>query len=319
MWQKWIGSLLDFNRKERRGLLFLLVLIISLWLVPIFFSEKKPKISASELEMLQLKKTEAASAEQNFYRGNRPSSISKRTNRGGREEFNPANSKPFFFNPNTASDQDWKNLGIPDRNIQTIRNYLSKGGKFRKPDDLARIYGFPPAAYELLMPYVSIPKPDTTRFQQGHGSDLTRQNNIRRFIPRKPIIVPVNAADSAAWESLPGIGPKLALRIINFRSKLGGFHTIEQVGETFGLPDSTFEAVRPFLILDSLSGPSVLNLNNCTPEALQSHPYLSYRQAKAIIAYRQQHGPFIKKEDVLRVALVTEEIYSRLAPYLTVN
>lgn len=319
MGQKWIGSLLDFNHKERRGLLFLLVLIISIWLVPFFFSEKKPEISASELEMLQLKKTESASAEQNFYPGNRPSSFSKRTNRGRREEFNSANSKPFLFNPNTASDQDWKNLGIPDRNIQTIRNYLSKGGKFRKPDDLARIYGFPPAAYELLMPYVSIPKPESARFQHGYASDFSEQNNIRRFIPRKPNTVSVNAADSAAWESLPGIGPKLALRIINFRSKLGGFHAIEQVGETFGLSDSTFKAIRPFLVLDSLSGPSVLNLNKCTPEALQSHPYLTYKQAKAIIAYRQQHGPFIKTEDILRVALVTEEIYSRLAPYLTVN
>ena len=318
MWQKWIGSSLDFNRKERRGVIFLLVLIISIWLIPAFFSEKQPELSSSELQMLQLKKTDDVSVEKNSFPANRSSSFPNRTNRGARVEFDPAHSKPFFFNPNTANDQDWKNLGIPARNIQTIRNYLSKGGKFRKPDDLARIYGFPPSAYQMLKPYVRIPDPETGRFRQEDAADFSKQHYSRRFVPRKPLVVPVNAADSAAWESLPGIGPKLALRIIHFRTKLGGFHTIDQVGETFGLPDSTFQAVRPFLILDSVTGPPVLNLNICTPEELQSHPYLSYRQAKAIIAYRQQHGPFIKKEDILRVALVTNEIYARLEPYLVV-
>ncbi len=316
MWQKWIGSFLDFNRKERHGLLFLLVLISSLWLVPYIFSEEPPVISDAELEMLHIKKDEDANDEQRPQRVNRIASLSKRTYPHSREAFNPANSKPFTFNPNTASDQDWKNLGLPTRNIQTIRNYLSKGGKFRKPDDLARIYGFPPSAFQLLKPYVRIPDPESNNHQQWKTDTMSRQKYDRRFIPRKPDKVPVNAADSTAWESLPGIGPKLAVRIIHFRTKLGGFHTIDQVGETFGLPDSTFQAVRPFLILDPVIGPPVLNLNICTPEELQAHPYLSYRQAKAIIAYRQQHGPFIKKEDILRVALVTEEVYTRLAPYL---
>ena len=44
--------------------------------------------------------------------------------------------------------------------------------------------------------------------------------------------VDINTADTTAFISLPGIGSKLAARIVNFRDKLGGFYSIDQVGET---------------------------------------------------------------------------------------
>jgi DNA uptake protein ComE-like DNA-binding protein len=41
--------------------------------------------------------------------------------------------------------------------------------------------------------------------------------------------VDINSADTSAFIALPGIGSKLAARIVNFRDKLGGFYSIEQV------------------------------------------------------------------------------------------
>ena len=47
----------------------------------------------------------------------------------------------FYFDPNTLSKDGWQKLGIRDKTIKTIQNYLSKGGHFRKPEDLQRVYG----------------------------------------------------------------------------------------------------------------------------------------------------------------------------------
>ena len=60
-------------------------------------------------------------------------------------------------------------------------------------------------------------------------------------------MVNINTADTSAFIALPGIGNKLALRIVNFRDKLGGFYSIDQIGETYGLPDSVFRKIKPIL------------------------------------------------------------------------
>ena len=66
-------------------------------------------------------------------------------------------------------------------------------------------------------------------------------------------IIDVNTADTTAFISLPGIGSKLAARIITFREKLSGFYSVEQIGETYGLPDSTFQKIKQYLKLDNAS------------------------------------------------------------------
>ncbi len=126
----------------------------------------------------------------------------------------------------------------------------------------------------------------------------------------------INQSDSAAWEALPGIGPKLAARILSYRSKLGGFHSIEQVGETFGLPDSVFTRIRPFLVADAQNMPAKLDLNHASLEELQAHPYISFQLAKVIVAYRKQHGPFSHKSDLQKIALITPDLFIKLEPYI---
>ena len=64
----------------------------------------------------------------------------------------------------------------------------------------------------------------------------------------------VNSADTTALIDLPGIGSKLALRIINFREKLGGFYAIEQLKETYGLPDPAFFPILKYQLPPGLTG-----------------------------------------------------------------
>ena len=101
----------------------------------------------------------------------------------------------------------------------------------------------------------------------------------------------INLADSAVWSRLPGISFRLACRIIHFRDRLGGFYSIDQVKETFGLPDSTFQLIRPFLRCGEM-GVQKINLNIADLEVLQAHPYIRWKLAKEIIQYRAQHGGF---------------------------
>jgi competence protein ComEA len=101
---------------------------------------------------------------------------------------------------------------------------------------------------------------------------------------------------------------------------LGGFYRVEQVAETWGLPDSTFRKIRPYLILNGGSEAiRKFNLNTVTKEELKGHPYLRWNLVNTLIEYRARHGAFTSVEDLKKVMIVTDSVFERIAPYFTIR
>ncbi len=222
----------------------------------------------------------------------------------------------FYFDPNTTTGPEWKRLGLRDKTIKTIENYRNKGGRFYKPEDLQRIYGFHDDEYERLKPYIKIESNSSKPNQELVSSKDEIQPS--KIYAARYSIIDVNAADTTAFISLPGIGSKLAARIVTFREKLGGFYSVEQIGETYGLPDSTFQNIKQWLKLDNASVKKI-NINTATVDEMKSHPYIKYNLANPIVAYRNEHGSFSKVEDIKKVMVVTDEIYKEVVPYLSLQ
>jgi competence ComEA-like helix-hairpin-helix protein len=225
----------------------------------------------------------------------------------------------FYFDPNTISDEGWKKLGLRDKTITTIQNYLNKGGHFYKPEDLQKIYGLRKDEYERLSPYIRIETATAVKSTEAVVTpESQNENQAGKSFTSRYSVIDINEADTSAFISLPGIGSKLAARIINFREKLGGFYSVDQVAETYGLPDSTFQKVKQWLKLDNISVKKI-NINTATVDQLKAHPYIKYSIANPIVAYRTEHGPFTKVEDIKKVMVVTGEIYKKIAPYLIIE
>jgi len=220
--------------------------------------------------------------------------------------------KLFYFDPNTITAADWQRLGVRDKTIGTIEKYLAKGGHFYKPEDMGKIWGLHPDEVQRLLPYVQIAAKENAYPQKNYEAKSYEPS--RKSFP----IIDINTADTTALIALPGIGSKLAQRIIAFREKLGGFYAVAQLAETFGLPDSTFQKIKPRLMVDAALIKQV-NINTATLEEMKSHPYIRYTIANAIVQYRTQHGHFATIADVKKIMIVTEELFTKAAPYLTVE
>ena len=312
-WKESVGAYFRFSRKERVAVLVLSGLILGVFVLPSFFARSGPaipeKLDQSWADSLR-EMTRVPDE------GRQPDNDRSFTDYA--MDRVPANSvpAPFYFDPNELSPEGWKKLGIREKTIQTIRNYLSRGGRFRKPEDLGRIYGLPPRDLERLLPFVRIPgasDPAPAAQVTGNGIPYPKPAAGRTYKT-----VDINRADTTAFIDLPGIGSKLAARIVNFRDKLGGFYAVEQVAETFGLPDSTFQRIRPLLT----AGAGVfrrIDLNTATLDELKAHPYIRWNLARPIIAYREQHGSFRTTGDLRQVMAVTEEQFLKLEPYLYVK
>ena len=223
----------------------------------------------------------------------------------------------FYFDPNSLSKNGWQKLGLRDKTIGIIQNYLAKGGHFKKPEDLQRIYGLHKDDYDRLVPYVKIETQSAENKNNAFsGTRKFSENKVDSWNALRYASIDINAADTADFINLPGIGSKLATRIVNFREKLGGFYTIEQVRETFGLPDSTFQKVKQYLKLEN-SSIRKININTANIDELKAHPYIRYNIANPIVAYRNEHGSFSSIEDLKKIMIITDEVYQKIAPYLT--
>jgi competence ComEA-like helix-hairpin-helix protein len=220
----------------------------------------------------------------------------------------------FSFNPNTITAEEWKRLGLRDKTIQTILKYRSKGGRFYKPEDLQRIYGLHTDEYERLAPYIQIEAKTKAVVQPTFVS--TEIKTERKEY--SAVVVDINNADTATWKQLKGIGSAYARRIVNFRTKLGGFVSVEQVAETYGLPDSVFQKVKEQLRFNN-SSIHQIDINTSTVDQLNAHPYIGYSVANAIVQYRKEHGLFSAVHDLQKIGAIDASLYRKISPYLTVK
>jgi competence ComEA-like helix-hairpin-helix protein len=308
-------SYLYFTKKERRGSLLLLLVVVLVSLTPFFYSLLNPKIMSTSHEFdedVAALKPRKAVAKKNqssktteddsFQPYDGPSPVA----------YSPDAGTLFKFDPNTLSPEGWKALGLRDKTISTILNYRSKGGRFREAADIKKIWGLFPDEAERLMPYVEIEKS-----AQSYDHSKAAGAYKAKEPPKDLSPISINGSDTAAWIALPGIGGTLSQRIVKFRDKLGGFYSVDQVAETFGLPDSTFRQIKPLLIL--AGEVKKININNATLEELKNHPYIKHPVANALIEYKVQHGDYKSVEDIKKIMIITEELFAKVSPYLKVE
>ena len=308
----------NFTRKERNGTIILLMVVLLLtaipFVYPLVFKEKVIHATDIQHELATLKTTQTDSTKK-YYRKNFDEGNSGKYYQSSEKKYPDDRIKRelFYFDPNTISAAEWKKLGVRDKTINTIQNFITKGGKFRQPEDIKKIWGLHEDEVQRLMPFVKIAATVST-FEPGKQTTVFNKYESKRFFEK----VDINLADTNALIRLPGIGSKLSTRIISFREKLGGFYSIEQVAETFGLPDSVFQKIRPSLFLKEKKI-RLININTASLDELKQHPYIRYNLANLLVQYRTQHGNFSTINDIKKIMTVTEELYNKLAPYLTIE
>ncbi len=300
----------SFTKSERNGVLILLgiffILIIIPFLIVSFYHNSKPDFSQFEKDIstfqLKLKeniKESTYKPKESFNFNNIDESVAK------------SKLNPFLFNPNDLQEVKWKELGLTDKQIKTIKNYESKGGKFYKPEDLKKIYGISESEYNILAPFIVIPENKIE-----NKTDVAENKN---YVPKDDnIIVDINIADTTEFMKLRGIGPAFAKNIIKYRERLGGYVKKEQIKEVWGIDSLKYNAIAKNLIVKPYNIQKI-NINDAGVNDFKKHPYIDLFVAKAIVNYRDKHGKYAKVEDIKKSALVYDALYNKIAPYLTVK
>ncbi len=291
-----LRDFLTFSSLERKGTLILIIMILVITGFNFYFSRQKPDEDPALEERYQ---KELLAFEQQLNR------VGDSADTGQEEVRESLAVVPelFYFDPNEASAADLRRLGLNDRVIRTLLNYRKQGGHFYGKDDLKKIYGLSQADYSRLLPWIKIRGAKDDRFTDVKE---TRYNTLN-----------MNLADSSDFESLPGIGPVLARRIVRYRSLLGGYYETRQLREVYGLSDSLYQLVVTCMIADT-GLIRKIDLNAAQESDLARHPYIGKHYARGIIFYRSSVGKIRSLQELKANGLLPAENYEKLKKYLSI-
>ncbi len=198
-----------------------------------------------------------------------------------REKASPRRIETFRFNPNTVSAEDLMRLGFSEKQAQSILHYREKGGRFRRPADFGKSYVVADSVFERLKPFIDIPRID------------------------------INKADSAAFETLPGIGPYFASKMVSYRTSLGGYSHPEQLLEIYHFDREKYDGLKDLI---TCSRPEPYPLWTLPERDLARHPYISKDEARSIVLFRTHQPPESwTVEGLHKAGVLSEEHYGKLA------
>lgn len=318
--RKITSDLLGFNRRERRATYTLAMILAFLLLLRLFIPGKR---AADDIFVIPY------SAE-----------VHRQEVSGGKQ------AVLFSFDPNTAGAETLVQLGFTERQAATLINYRKAGARFRKPSDIYRVYGLDTVFAARLVPWIDIVPEVTRRVSERkvppevsavyaeektspegtsrasekvrtRSQGWTSKANGEMNSPGKAVaVIDLNGCSAADLEQLPGIGEVLSARIVKYRDLLGGFISVSQLSEVYGLDSSAVEKITGRLSV-STDGIRSFRLDTCSWGQMARHPYLGPEAARAIMKYRSLMGVGFEVDDLVLQKVLSSEQAARITPYVT--
>ena len=221
----------------------------------------------------------------------------------------------FTFDPNTIDSANAILLGIPVKQVNTLIHYREKGGRFYKKEDILKLYGLDPVIAHQLIPFIEL-KPTENLSKWGRyttndkGNNYTsnyddahkyktnnyKENNYGPWLKMKKAAVSwtidVNEADANEWHNKTKLPMNIVHQIINYKNHLGGFTHPLQLKKVYGLADTTFQNLRPHLLVQKNFKP-LLNSSNMNFSQWKSLGIFEDQQIFEILKLRKQQSGHI--------------------------
>lgn len=235
--KKLIKDYFSFSRQDRNAVLLLGTIVTSLLVYSTYFrAESVPE----EVPITQTIKSEQS-----------------RQSKETRQEVSLDSLVIQAFDPNTLDQEKAVAMGLSAKLGKTIENYLNKGGKFYKKEDLKKIYGLKEQDYDRLAPFIKLP-------EKGNYKDKYRKNTSGKSYLKKEkqqatfeentveqiVLSPFNPNELTQEKAIQlGLSPKVGKTIEKYLSKGGKFYKTEDLQKIYGLKQADYERLAPFVEL----------------------------------------------------------------------
>ena len=287
---KSIKSHFVFTRSQQNGI-FLLVCIIIILQAFYYFSDFTNDVSAEGLSPEELERFQAQIDSIKLARAEADS------------------VRIYPFNPNYITDFKGYALGMSVEEIDKLHQFRDEDKWINSAIDFQKVTGVSDSLLASISPYFKFP---------DWVIEAEKKKAKRREVA--PIFISdLNTAKAEELQKIDGIGDVLASRIVNYRTKIGGFRSEIQLKDIYGLSYETREKLqRQFRVIESENF-RLININKAKVLDLVEVPYIKYELAREIIDFRQLHEKIESFEELSKIESFPSDKIDRIQLYLSLN
>ncbi len=276
-----------FNAQERSGIFFLLLAILALFCAHIALKQY------------------AVPRKSNFALDN-----AMQSSLDSLKELQLTNTAIIHpFNPNYISDYKGYTLGLSAATLDKLHRFRAGNNYVNSAKEFQDVTGISDSLLKKIAPYFEFPE---WVAQKKQGNNPTRRNKKAAEI----VVKDLNKATAADLREVPGIGDKLSARIIKFRDRLGGFYTIDQLEDVYGLAPRVAQDAKRYFQVSSLPTNQKININTASAEEIARLIYIPYSLAEEIVIYRSMNGGITAFKELAKIEGFPEDKIDRIALYL---
>ncbi len=222
------------------------------------------------------------------------------------------NYKPkiYPFNPNFITDFKGYKLGMSVAEIDRLLAYRKQNKFVNSAAEFQAVTKVSDSLLNTISPYFKFP--DWVKNKKEKESTYAKTGFSVKEIKA---ILDINQATKEDLMKIYGIGDKISDRILEQKVKLGGFVSMEQLQDIWGLQPEVIEKLKTSFVVKTTSNLKKININNASVKELSSFPFFRYALAKEIVIYRSMHGD-IQIDDLSKIKGFPVDKINIIALYL---
>jgi len=284
-----LKSYFQFSKAQRSGIFMLLSICVFLQLAFYFIDSSSEDIQSNEAQEWLSLQTQIDSIKQI------------------QQEARP---KIFPFNPNFITDFKGYKLGMSVAEIDRLLAYRKTNKYVNSVSEFQQVTKVSDSLLHVITPYFKFPDWVTHKKEFHSYSKIPFDKKV------KIIVLDINEAKPEDLIKVYGIGEALSARILKEKEKFGGFVSMEQMKDIWGLSPEVIERLKKQFKVFSLVKVKKIAINDVSIKELTQFPYFRYALAKAIVTYRSMNGNLKSAEDLLKINGFPIEKVNIIALYL---
>ena len=278
-----------FSRSQRLGLLALFIVVIAFQAV-YYFSDFSPEVQNSESQQWISLQTTVDSL------------------KDAKKKEVP---KIYPFNPNFITDFKGYKLGMSVAEIDRLLAFRKTNKYVNSAREFQQVTKVSDSLLSVISPYFKFPDWVTKRNASGFSG-----HKFEKFKKEKLPVIDINLATKEELKKVYGIGDGLSERILKEKEKLGGFVSMEQMADIWGLSPEVIEKLNESFKIGIQPNVKKINVNNASVKELAQFPFFRYALAKSIVTYRSMNGEIANSEDLTKISGFPVDKVKIIALYL---
>ncbi len=279
-----------FNKQERSGIFFLLLVIVVLQVCLLVYKSYPAQGNSKYFKIDSLQQATVT--------------------RLKREALVKDSVKWYPFNPNFISDYKGYTLGMSPAEIDRLHAFRKTGSYVNSAEEFQAVTEVSDSLLRTVAPYFKFPDWTEKRGTKVANAKAKNQQVVAQ-------VVDLNLATEEELQTIKGIGATLSARIVKFRDRLGGFMVADQLYDVYGLePQVVKRALQRFKVMEK---PLIekININTASVEELQKLIYLQKKVAIGIVNYRNNNKSITSFEELSKIENFPSDKLDRIVLYLS--